>query len=341
MHFYDVPEGNFGGDGIVGGTPARCGRHRLRHPPPRDRPGRPLLLRRRRRQRGGLPRGAERLARSGTFPSSSSSRTTDTAWGRRCPGLLRQGPVRARVGVRHAPARRRRDGHLAVREAIGEAIDRARKEKLPSLVEAETYRLPRPLDVRPGQVPDEGGGGGDDAPRPHPQVRHVADGASGRPRPTSSRSTRRCWPASTRSGSPTRVPGPPAETLYEDVYVRTPYIHARPPRRTRPGGPRRRRTGCPKSRGLRPEPPARGGLAMAIITMREALNQAMGGDAPRRPYVFLLGEEVGLPGRLQGHPGAAPGVRRVAGARHAHRRGGASPASRSARLSSASGPSPR
>ena len=45
--------------------------------------------------------------------------------------------------------------------------------------------------------------------------------------------------------------------------------------------------------------PGQGGeLAMALMTMREALNQAMREEMTRDPSVFLLGEEVGaLPGR--------------------------------------------
>ena len=60
MHFYDVAAGNFGGDGIVGGhLPLAAGMGygiRLRGTDQVV----PLLLRRRRRQRGRLPRGAQR-----------------------------------------------------------------------------------------------------------------------------------------------------------------------------------------------------------------------------------------------------------------------------------------
>ena len=62
---------------------------------------------------------------------------------------------------------------------------------------------------------------------------------------------------------------------------------------------------------------------MVTISMREALRDAMAEEMRRDPDVFLMGEEVApVPGRLQGEPGPAGGVRRQARHRHAHHRAG-------------------
>ena len=71
---------------------------------------------------------------------------------------------------------------------------------------------------------------------------------------------------------------------------------------------------------------------MAVLTFREALNQAMTEEMERDENVFLMGEEVARVRRgLQGQPGDAQAVRRRSGSstRRSPRR--ASRASASAR----------
>ena len=102
--------------------------------------------------------------------------------------------------------------------AQGEAAHPHRGRDLP---------LPRPLHVRPRQVPHQGRGRGDDEVRPDPAVRAGASSSrSASPRPTSTRWTRRSWPRwTTRVAFAEQSPDPPPESLYEDVYVRSPYIN--------------------------------------------------------------------------------------------------------------------
>ena len=181
MHFYDVPTGNFGGDGIVGGhLPLAAGMGyaiRLRG----HRAGRALLLRRRRGQRGRLPRGAQRQRAVGPA-GRLHHREQPLRHGHLArPRLLRPGPLPARQRVRHPAPRRERHGAAdgARRARRG---DRPRAQGEAALADrGRDLPLPRPLDVRPGQVPHQGGGRGDDAPRPDPALRRDRqEGARGR-----------------------------------------------------------------------------------------------------------------------------------------------------------------
>ncbi len=141
MHFYDVPTGNFGGDGIVGGhLPVAAGMGyaiRLRGTDQ----VRPLLLRRRRGQRGRLPRGAERQRALWDLPVVFIIENNRYGMG---TSLDRASSVKDlyQRGTAYGIPRRDVDGMdlLTVREALAEAIDRARKEKRPTLVEVKTYR---------------------------------------------------------------------------------------------------------------------------------------------------------------------------------------------------------
>src|SRR5207247_2551160 len=67
--------------------------------------------------------------------------------------------------------------------------------------------------------------------------------------------------------------------------------HARTRTRRRGGGRARSHRGAGAHRGARTG--QGGSVAMALITMREALNQAMKEEMARDPSVFILGEEVG------------------------------------------------
>ena len=110
MHFYDVPTGNFGGDGIVGGhLPLAAGMGyaiRLRQ----TEQVRALLLRRRRGQRGRVPRGAQReLALEPARRLRHREQPLRHGHLAR-PGLVGEGPLPARQRLRHSAARRGRDG---------------------------------------------------------------------------------------------------------------------------------------------------------------------------------------------------------------------------------------
>src|SRR5262249_12653867 len=60
-----------------------------------------------------------------------------------------------------------------------------------------------------------------------------------------------------------------------------------------PGAREARGPGGNGRRGVEARPREGGELAMALLTMREALNQAMREEMRRDPSVFILGEEVG------------------------------------------------
>ena len=149
---------------------------------------------------------------------------------------------------------------LTVREALGEAIDRARKEKRPTLLEVETYRYRGHSMSDPGKYRTKEEV--EEMMRYDPILRfgkvlkeqhEVAEAdleahRQGRARPRSP----------TRSASPSRARGRRPETLYEDVYVRSPYIH----HESRGQGPRlarrgRRRTGSPRASRPGPRRPPR------------------------------------------------------------------------------------
>ena len=85
------------------------------------------------------------------------------------------------------------------------------------------------------------------------------------------------------------------------------------PRRARP----RAAAEPPPRPASRAEPDVPAGAKLVKITVRDALRDAMAEEMRRDPDVFLMGEEVAaVPGRLQGQPRPAAGVRRPAGDRH-------------------------
>ena len=229
MHFYDVPRGNFGGDGIVGG-----------HLPIAAGMGYSIRLRNTDQVvlcffgDGAVNEGAFHEAlnvsalwdlpvvyiiennRYGMGTSLDRASSVKDLYQRGSAyGIPRHDvngmdlvAVRTVLGPGHRP------------RAQGEAADPHRGRDLP---------LPRPLHVRPRQVPAEGGGRGDDEVRPRPGVGPEARRAGAlHARRTSRRRTRRSSPRWTmRSPTSSRAPIPRSETLYEDVYVRSPYIHAK------------------------------------------------------------------------------------------------------------------
>ncbi len=140
MHFYDVPRGNFGGDGIVGG-----------HIPVAAGMGYGIRLRGTDQVAlcffgdGAVNEGAfhEALNVSALWDLPVVFIIENNRYGMGTP-LDRASSVKDlyQRGSAYGIPRREVNGMdlLAVRTVLGEAIDRARKDKRPTLLEAETYR---------------------------------------------------------------------------------------------------------------------------------------------------------------------------------------------------------
>jgi pyruvate dehydrogenase E1 component alpha subunit len=140
MHFYDVPTGNFGGDGIVGG-----------HIPIAAGMGYGIRLRGTEQVvicffgDGAVNEGAfhEALNVSALWDLPVVFVIENNRYGMGTP-LDRASSVKDlyQRGSAYGIPRREVNGMdlMAVRTVLSEAIDRARKEKRPTLLEAETYR---------------------------------------------------------------------------------------------------------------------------------------------------------------------------------------------------------
>ena len=140
MHFYDVPRGNFGGDGIVGG-----------HLPIAAGMGYGIRLRGSEQVvlcffgDGAVNEGAfhEALNVSALWDLPVVYIIENNRYGMGTP-LDRASSVKDLYQRGSAYGMPRHDVNgmdlLAVRQVLGTAIDLARKEKRPSLIEAETYR---------------------------------------------------------------------------------------------------------------------------------------------------------------------------------------------------------
>src|SRR6185503_13358058 len=140
MHFYDVPRGNFGGDGIVGG-----------HLPVAAGMGYGIRLKETDQVclcffgDGAVQEGAfhEALNVSALWDLPAVYIIENNRYGMGT-SVSRASSVKDLYtrGQAYGMPRREVNGMdlLAVREVLGEAIDRARKEKRPTLIEAETYR---------------------------------------------------------------------------------------------------------------------------------------------------------------------------------------------------------
>jgi pyruvate dehydrogenase E1 component alpha subunit len=140
MHFYDVPRGNFGGDGIVGG-----------HLPVAAGMGYGIRLKGTDQVclcffgDGAVQEGAfhEALNVSALWDLPVIYIIENNRYGMGT-AVSRASSVKDLYtrGQAYGIPRREVNGMdlMAVREVVGEAIDRARKEKRPTLIEAETYR---------------------------------------------------------------------------------------------------------------------------------------------------------------------------------------------------------
>jgi pyruvate dehydrogenase E1 component alpha subunit len=228
MHFYDVPAGNFGGDGIVGG-----------HLPVAAGMGYSIRLRETDQVvlcffgDGAVNEGAfhEALNVSALWKlpvvfiieNNRYGMGTSTARASSIADLYQRGSA---YGIPHSEV----NGMdlLAVRESLGEAIERARKDKQPTLIEAETYRYRGHSMSDPGKyrTKDEI----EEMMQHDPVLRfgkHLQEkmGVAQADLDAMDKDVIAQVDGAVKYAEESPWPAP--ETLYEDVYVRSPYIHER------------------------------------------------------------------------------------------------------------------
>jgi pyruvate dehydrogenase E1 component alpha subunit len=226
MHFYDVPRGNFGGDGIVGG-----------HLPVAAGIGYSIRLRKTDQVclcffgDGAVNEGAfhEALNVSALWDLPVVFVIENNRYGMGT-SLDRASSVKDLYQRGSAYGIPRRDVNgmdlVAVRTVLGEAIDLARKEKRPTLIEAETYRYRGHSMSDPGKY------------RRKEEVEEMMKSDPvlvwGRRLVEQERFAKEDLDAADKEilaqmddavAFVEASPDPPVETLYEDVYVRSPYIH--------------------------------------------------------------------------------------------------------------------
>jgi pyruvate dehydrogenase E1 component alpha subunit len=228
MHFYDVPRGNFGGDGIVGG-----------HLPLAAGMGYGIRLRGTDQVAlcffgdGAVNEGAfhEALNVSALWDLPVIYIIENNRYGMGT-SLDRASSVKDlyQRGSAYGIPRREVNGMdlLAVRNALGEAIDRARKDKRPTLIEAETYRYRGHSMSDPGKY------------RTKEEVEQMMKSDPiylfGQRLMEQERFTQAELDASDKEviaivdecvRFADQSPWPGVETMYEDVYVRSPYMNMR------------------------------------------------------------------------------------------------------------------
>jgi pyruvate dehydrogenase E1 component alpha subunit len=228
MHFYDVPTGNFGGDGIVGG-----------HLPIAAGMGYAIRLRQTDQVvvcffgDGAVNEGAfhEALNISGLWGLPVVYVIENNRYGMGT-SLDRASSVKDlyQRGSAYGIPRRDVDGMdlLTVRGALAEAIDRARREKRPTLLEVETYRYRGHSMSDPGKYRTKEEV--EEMMRHDPIVRFTSvlleqfkvaqaeldaidKDVQAQVQDSIDFAEKSPWPA--------------PETLFEDVYVRSPYIHTK------------------------------------------------------------------------------------------------------------------
>jgi pyruvate dehydrogenase E1 component alpha subunit len=228
MHFYDVPAGNFGGDGIVGGhLPVAAGMA--------------YSIRLRESDQVVLCFFGDGAVNEGAFHEALN---VSALWGLPVVFIIENN--RYGMGTSTARASSVKDLYqrgsaygiprtdvngmdiLAVREVLGAAIERARKDKQPTLVEAETYRYRGHSMSDPGKY------------RTREEVEEMMEHD---PVLFFAKHLRKALKVSEADLEALdkdviaqvadavtyaeESPWPTPETLYEDVYVRSPYIHTR------------------------------------------------------------------------------------------------------------------
>ena len=226
MHFYDVPTGNFGGDGIVGG-----------HLPVAAGMGYGIRLRGTDQVAlcffgdGAVNEGAfhEALNVSALWDLPVIYVIENNRYGMGT-ALDRASSVADlyQRGSAYGIPRREVNGMdlLAVRSVLGEAIDRARKEKRPTLIEAETYRYRGHSMSDPGKY------------RTKEEVEQMMKldpiFVFGQRLMEQERFVQADLDAADQEAVAMvdecvrfadQSPWPTEETLYQDVYVRSPYVH--------------------------------------------------------------------------------------------------------------------
>jgi pyruvate dehydrogenase E1 component alpha subunit len=228
MHFYDVPRGNFGGDGIVGG-----------HLPIAAGIGYSIRLRKTDQVvlcffgDGAVNEGAfhEALNVSALWDLPVVYIIENNRYGMGT-SLDRASSVKDLYQRGSAYGIPRHDVNgmdlIAVRTVLGQAIDLARKEKRPTLIEAETYRYRGHSMSDPGKY------------RRKEEVEEMMKSDPvlvwGQRLVDQERFTKEDLEAADKEilarmddavAYVEQSPEPTVETLYEDVYVRSPYIHAK------------------------------------------------------------------------------------------------------------------
>jgi pyruvate dehydrogenase E1 component alpha subunit len=226
MHFYDMPLGNLGGDGIVGG-----------HLPLAAGMGYGIRLRGTDQVTlcffgdGAVNEGAfhEALNVCALWDLPVVFIIENNRYGMGTP-LDRASSVKDLYQRGSAYGIPRRDVNgmdiFAVREALAEAIDRARKEKRPALIEAETYRFRGHSMSDPGKY------------RTKEEVEKMMEfdpilsfgrilsqkhGLTEADLAAMDKDVQAQVADAARFAE--QSPAPKPESLYEDVYVRTPYIY--------------------------------------------------------------------------------------------------------------------
>jgi pyruvate dehydrogenase E1 component alpha subunit len=228
MHFYDLPAGNFGGDGIVGGhLPVAAGLG--------------YAIRLRETDQVVLCFFGDGAVNEGAFHETLN---VSALWG--LPVVFVIENNRYGMGTSIARASSVKDLYqrgsaygipradvngmdlLAVREALGEAIDRARKDKRPTLLEAETYRyrghsMSDPGKYRTKEEIEE--------MMAHDPVLLFAKHLRKKLRVAEADLEALDKDVIAQVDDAVKYadesPWPAPETLYEDVYVRSPYVNAR------------------------------------------------------------------------------------------------------------------
>jgi pyruvate dehydrogenase E1 component alpha subunit len=226
MHFYDVPAGNFGGDGIVGGhLPVAAGMG--------------YAIRLRGSDQVVLCFFGDGAVNEGAFHEALN---VSALWGLPVvfviennrygmgTSLDRASSVRDlyQRGSAYGIPRRDVDGMdlLSVTEALGEAIDRARKEKQPTLLEVETYRyrghsMSDPGKYRSREEVEE--------MMRHDPILRFAKVLKERHEVAEADLEAMDKDVLAQVAEAVRFaeesPWPAAATLHEDVYVRSPYVH--------------------------------------------------------------------------------------------------------------------
>jgi pyruvate dehydrogenase E1 component alpha subunit len=228
MHFYDVPLGNFGGDGIVGGhLPVAAGMG--------------YAIRLRGTEQVVLCFFGDGAVNEGAFHEALN---VSALWGLPVVFVIENNRYGMGTSLDRASSVKdlyqrgsaygipRRDVNgmelLAVRDALGEAVDRARKEKRPTLLEIETYRYRGHSMSDPGKYRTK--------EEVEEMMRHdpillfgeiVKKEHKVEPAELEAMDKDVLAQVAEAVRYAEQSPWPSQEALYEDVYVRSPYIHAR------------------------------------------------------------------------------------------------------------------